>query len=82
VGFVYTVKSDKKIIGAISGFGRVILTLVVDPAWQRKGIGTKLMQKVAGNILVYTEACSIGFYQKLGFKRIFTIGRTIFLWRS
>lgn len=82
IGYVKTVKRDKKIVGAISGIGPLILTLVVDPGWQRKGIGRQLLNELTGMRVVYTEICTVKFYEKMGFRQIFSLGKVIFLWRK
>ncbi len=82
IGYIKVVKKDKKIVGAISGIGGVILTLVVSPEWQRKGVGKELVNKLIGKQWVYTEECSKGFYEKMGFEKILQIGKTIFLCRK
>lgn len=82
LGYVKSVKRGDKIVGAISGIGKLILTLVVDPNWQRKGIGRELIAMQRGRQYVYTEECSRGFYEKVGFKIILRLGKIIFLWRK
>lgn len=81
LGFVKVVKRNGKVVGAISGIGRLILTLVVDPEWQRKGIGRELLEGLSGRRYVYTEECTRVFYEKLWFRQILKIGKTVFLWR-
>lgn len=82
IGFVKVEKKEGKIVGVVSGIGKLILTLVVDPEWQHKGIGKKLVMQLAGERWVYTNTCSVGFYEKMGFKRMFTIAKTIILRRE
>lgn len=82
IGFVSTTKRNGKIVAVISGVGKLILTLVVDPEYQNKGIGRALVNERVGPLGVYTEECSRGFYIKLGFREIQRIGRIIFLWRK
>lgn len=82
VGYVKCVRRERKIVGAISGIGKLILTLVVDPKWQRKGIGRELTHNLSGKMYVYTEECSVGFYEKIGFVRVGHLGKIIFLCRK
>lgn len=82
LGFVETVSKNGKIVGVISGIGSLILTLAVEPNWQHMGIGSELVKARKGKLFVYTQEPSAGFYLKLGFEKIFTLGRTIFLWRK
>jgi GNAT superfamily N-acetyltransferase len=82
IGNIKVVKREGKIVGAMSYVGRLILTLVVHPEWQRKGIGKELINKLAGTAWVYTEQCSVGFYEKMGFVKKFEIGKTVFLCRK
>lgn len=82
IGFVKTVEKKGQIVGAVSGVGSLILTLVVDPLWQRQGVGSELIGKLNSNLWVYTERESVGFYKKLGFREIMRIGRIILLWRK
>ncbi len=82
IGYVKCVKREEKIVGVTSGIGDWILTLVVDPEWQRRGIGRELIAQLNGRRYVYTDECSVKFYEKMGFVRIFEVGKTIFLWRK
>ncbi len=82
IGYVKTVNRDGEMVGVVSGIGRWILTLVVDPQWQHKGIGRELIGKLGQRLYVYTEVCTVGFYEKLGFRKMFTIGPIHFLWRK
>jgi GNAT superfamily N-acetyltransferase len=82
IGFINTTRKNHKIVGAISGIGPVILTLVIDPQWQRKGMGSALVDGQSGSLWVYTEACSVGFYKKMGFQEIKNIGKFTLLWRK
>lgn len=81
-GFVKTITKNGRVIGVISGIGKLILTLAVDPDWQHQGIGSTLVTSRKGRLWVYTEACSMGFYKKIGFSEFLRIGKTIFLWRK
>ena len=82
VGYVKTIKREGKIVGAMAGVGRLILTLVVDPEWQRKGVGRELLTQLPGKQWVYTEECSVGFYEKVGFRRVVTLGGLTWLSRK
>ena len=82
IGFVETVKRSSKIVGVISGVGKLILTLAVDPEWQHHGIGSQLIKSRKGRLWVYTQNKSVGFYKKLGFSEITKIQKTILLWRK
>lgn len=82
IGFVETVKKDGRVVGVVSGIGKLILTLAVDPDSQGQGIGSQLIKSRKGRLWVYTEECSVGFYKKLGFSMITRIGKTILLWRK
>jgi len=82
IGHIKVAKRKGKIVGAMSSVGRLILTLVVQPDWQRKGIGKELINQLSGTQWVYTEVCSVGFYEKMGFVKKFEIGKTIFLCRK
>lgn len=81
-GFVHSVKRHGRIVGVVSGIGPIILTLVVDPVWQRKGVGSELLAGLTGKRVVYTQEDSVGFYEKKGFVRIFRVGNLIFLCRK
>ena len=82
IGSIKVIKREGKIVGAMSYVGRLILTLVVHPDWQRQGIGKELINQLHGICWVYTEDCSVGFYEKMGFVNMFEIGKTIFLCRK
>lgn len=82
VGTVLTIVKEGQVVGAISYIGPLILTLVVDPIWQRKGVGTELLKRVRRKCLVYTEESTAGFYEKQGFGQLIRIGKVILLWRS
>lgn len=82
LGFVKYAKRKEKTVGVVSGIGKLILTLVVDPDWQRTGVGKELIEQLLGKRYVYTEESSVGFYEKMGFERILRLGRIIFLWRK
>lgn len=82
VGYIKIIKREDEIVGVVAGVGEFILTLAVHPEWQRKGIGKELIALLKGRLWVYTERCSVGFYEKMGFVKIFEIGKTIFLWRK
>lgn len=81
LGYIKVKRIEGEIVGIISGIGPVILTLVVDPSWQRKGIGRELVSKLKGKRLVYTEECSVKFYEKMGFIKLGCIKGLYFLWR-
>lgn len=82
LGYVKTVSRQGLVVGVIAGVGQLILTLVVAPEWQRKGVGSELLAGMEGKRLVYTEDRSVGFYEKAGFKRMWQWGNIIFLWRK
>jgi GNAT superfamily N-acetyltransferase len=82
IGYIKIVKRNNNIVGVMTGVGPIILTLVVHPEWQRKGIGKELMRQLKGRQWVYTEQCSVGFYEKMEFVKIFQIGKMIFLCRK
>lgn len=82
IGHIKVVKREGKIVGALSSLGRFILTLVIHPTWQRQGIGKELINQLSGTYWVYTEQCSVGFYEKMGFVKKFEIGKIIFLCRK
>lgn len=82
LGFVKVVRRKGMIVGVVSGIGNWILTLVVAPEWQRAGIGRELIEQLQGRRYVYTEKCSVGFYEKMGFARIGQLGKIIFLCRK
>ena len=82
IGYVKYVKREEKIVGVASGIGKWILTLVVDPERQRRGIGRELMGQLSGRRYVYTDECSVKFYEKMGFTQILRLGKVIFLWRK
>ncbi len=82
MGYVNVELREGRVVGAISGIGKLILTLVVEPSWQRGGIGRHLITGLSGKLFVYTEECSVGFYKKMGFVQIGKVGKTIFLCRQ
>lgn len=82
LGYVKTVRREGRIIGVISGIGKWILTLAVEPEWQRQGIGGELVKGRAGRLYVYTKDDAAGFYQKMGFEKVAQLGGTVFLWRK
>lgn len=82
VGYVKVATRSGKMVGAVSGIGPLILTLVVDPDMQRRGVGRELIGELVGKRCVYTEQCTSGFYEKLGFKPMCKMGQIIFLCRK
>lgn len=81
-GYIVESRRHGEVVGAISGIGRWILTLVVHPSWQGQGIGRELVSQLRGKRYVYTVVETAGFYEKLGFERVLKVGRTVFLWRK
>ena len=82
VGYIKTVQRERKIVGVMSGGGRLILTLCVDPDSQRQGVGKQLIESLQGRIYVYTEECTTGFYYKMGFRKLIRCGRIVLLVRK
>lgn len=82
LGYIKTVKRDGRVVGVLSGIARWILTLVVDPSWQRKGIGRELIEGLEGRRYVYTEAHNLGFYRKFGFRQLLKLNKVLVLWRK
>ncbi len=82
VGYVKWIKREGKTVGAVSGVGQLILTLVVSPEWQRRGVGREIIRGLPGRRYVYTEEASRGFYEKMGFSKIIQMGKIIFLCRK
>jgi GNAT superfamily N-acetyltransferase len=82
IGYVKTVKREGEMVGVVSGISRWILTLAVDPARQRRGIGKELLAMIPGRRYVYTEECTVGFYEKQGFAQIIRWGKVTFLCRK
>lgn len=82
LGYVRTIEREGEVVGAISGIGAWILTLIVDPGWQRQGIGRTLLADTPGRRYVYTEESNLGFYQKMGFTRLFKLGKLTILCRK
>lgn len=82
IGYIEVVERRGKIVGVMSGIWKLILTLAVDPVWQGKGVGRELIGTKSGKLIVYTNAKSVGFYKKMGFVQIMSIGDTIFLCRK
>ncbi|MFZ2200012.1 MAG: GNAT family N-acetyltransferase [Microgenomates group bacterium] len=82
IGQIEVVKKNGEIVGAMARIGRLIVTLVVDPERQRKGIGRELIDRTKGRQYVYTETCTCEFYKKMGFEEMFRLGKIIFLCRK
>lgn len=82
IGYVKTAKREGKVVGAISGIGSLVLTLIVDPTWQRKGIGRELLAGLKGRRFVYTEECTATFYEKVRFAKLIQVGKVVVLWRK
>jgi len=66
---------NNKIVGTISFQGNKIKNLFTFPAKQRKGIGTKLLQKIEPiikkrfkKIVVYSSLDAVPFYKKMNFE--------------
>lgn len=82
LGYIKMVKRDGRVVGVVSGIAKWILTLVVDPSWQRKGIGRELIEGLEGRRYVYTEEHNRGFYEKLGFSQLLKLNKVLVLWRK
>jgi GNAT superfamily N-acetyltransferase len=82
LGHIKTVKRDGKLVGVAAFVGPWILTLVVEPSWQHRGIGREIIGDLKGRRYVYTEKESVGFYTKLGFKIIYRLRGVFFLCRD
>lgn len=82
LGYVKTISRDGQVVGVVSGIGSLILTLVVDPAWQHRGIGKELIAKLSQSQLVYTNESVAPFYEKQGFIRVARVREMVFLWRK
>ncbi len=81
-GYVSCARSNEEIVGVVSGIGSLILTMIVEPARQRQGIGRELIAHLRGMRYVYTTVVGEGFYQKMGFVRLWQVGSLIFLCRK
>lgn len=82
VGSVETVVREHKIVGAMGRVGSVVVTLVVHPEWQRRGIGRELLARVEGVSYVYTENCTVGFYEKMGYTQKGKMGEITWMKRE
>lgn len=78
---VFVVLSGEKIVGTGSLSGDHIRAVFVNPSYHGKGIGAKLVKhlekviKKAGysSVLVRSSRYAVGFYNKLGYKKVKTI---------
>ena len=82
VAYFYTAELDEKVVGYVGGWiiddSLEIINLVVDEAYQRIGIGTKLIDTISNvkkikEIILdvrVTNEQAINFYKKLGFMKI------------
>ena len=82
VSFFFTALFNNKVIGYIGGWiiedSLEIINLVVDVAYQRQGIGTKLINEISNVKKIkeifldvrVTNQKAINFYNKLGFEKI------------
>ncbi len=82
IGYIKMINRDGRALGVVSGIGPLILTLAVEPAWQRKGVGKTLLSRLPQKLLVYTQEETTPFYEKQGFRRVAHIGKVVFLWRN
>lgn len=83
VGQVYVAIQDGKIVGTVTLilggiFTTDISMLFVDTAYQKRGIGRRLMQEAeiraksehTGKLELSSTINAVGFYEKLGYRRI------------
>lgn len=77
---LFAITFDRELIGCIRALSdgvyyATIHDLVVDPAWQKRGVGTALLKTMMDylrhipTVLVPALPESTGFYQRLGFTR-------------
>lgn len=82
IGNFYIAVCEDEVCGccAVRDFGNDLLevrSLVVDPAFQGKGIGKVMLQKIIADLLVlrenwrlFTLTLQVEFFRKLGFKEV------------
>ncbi len=87
---VFTAWDGKKLIGLVSAMDDGVLTayvhyLLVDPDYQKHGIGRKLMEMVKERYVDYKKICliaesdAIKFYETCGFIKVDTASPMYFL---
>ncbi len=87
---VFTAWDGDKLVGLVSAMDDGVLTayvhyLLVDPEYQKHGIGRKLMEMVKQEYSSYMKICliaendAIKFYETCGFKRVDTASPMYFL---